>query len=439
MLKTEFANRRKRLMQMMGAGAIAILPAAPVRLRNRDAEYPYRADSDFYYLTGFPEPEAVAVFIPGRKQGEYILFCRERDLQQETWHGRRAGTEGATALHGADDAFPISDINEILPGLLEKCERVYYTMGLYPDFDQRVMEWVNQIRNKSRAGTHAPHEFVALDHVLHEMRLFKSRAEIEAMHRAAQISAAGHRRAMQACRPGMMEYQIEAELRYEFTRSGSAAPAYNPIVGGGANACILHYTENNVPLNDGDLLLVDAGAEFDCYAGDITRTYPVNGRFTPAQRALYEVVLTAQLAALDKVRPGNHWNDPHAAAVRVLTQGLIKLGLLKGRLSTLIKDEVYRRFYMHRTGHWLGMDVHDVGDYKIGDEWRVLEPGMVLTVEPGLYIPAGSKGVPKKYWDIGIRIEDDVRVTRTGHDILSKHAPKSVAEIESWMAKGRQH
>ena len=437
MQKTEFTNRRKRLMQMMGAGAIAILPTAPVRLRNRDAEYPYRADSDFYYLTGFPEPEAVAVLIPGRKRGEYILFCRERDLQQETWHGRRAGTEGATAQHGADDAFPISDINEILPGLLEKCERVYYTMGLYPDFDQRVMEWVNQIRNKSRAGTHAPHEFVALDHVLHEMRLFKSRAEIEAMRRAAQISAAGHRRAMHACRPGMMEYQVEAELRYEFTRSGSAAPAYNPIVGGGANACILHYTDNNEPLNEGELLLVDAGAEFDCYAGDITRTYPVNGRFTPAQRALYEVVLAAQLAALDKVRPGNHWNDPHAAAVRVLTQGLIKLSLLKGRLTTLIKDEAYRRFYMHRTGHWLGMDVHDVGDYKIGDEWRVLEPGMVLTVEPGLYIPAGSKGVAKKWWNIGIRIEDDVRVTRSGHEVLSAGAPKTVAEIESWMAKGR--
>ena len=433
MLKTEFANRRKRLMQMMGAGAIAILPTAPVRLRNRDAEYAYRADSDFYYLTGFPEPETVAVLIPGRKQGEYILFCRERDLQQETWHGRRAGTEGATALYGADDAFPIGDIAEILPGLLEKCERVYYTMGLYPDFDQRVMEWVNKIRNQSRAGTHAPHEFVALDHVLHEMRLFKSRAEIEAMRRAAQISAAGHRRAMQACRPGMMEYQIEAELRYEFTRSGSAAPAYNPIVGGGANACILHYTENNEPLNDGELLLVDAGAEFDGYAGDITRTYPVNGRFTPAQRALYEVVLAAQLAALEKVRPGNHWNDPHTAAVRVLTQGLIKLGLLKGRLTTLIKDEAYRRFYMHRTGHWLGMDVHDVGDYKIGDEWRLLEPGMVLTVEPGLYIPAGSKGVAKKWWNIGIRIEDDVRVTRSGHDVLSKDAPKTVVEIEAVM------
>ncbi len=434
MQKTEFAGRRKRLMQMMGAGAIAILPTAPARLRNRDAEYPYRADSDFYYLTGFPEPEAVAVLIPGRKQGEYILFCRERDLQQETWHGRRAGTEGATSQHGADDAFPISDIGEILPGLLEKCERVYYTMGRYPEFDQRVMEWVNQIRNKSRAGTHAPHEFVALDHVLHEMRLFKSRAEIEAMRRAAQISAAGHRRAMRACRPGMMEYQIEAELRYEFTRSGSTAPAYNPIVGGGANACILHYTENNEPLNESELLLVDAGAEFDCYAGDITRTYPVSGRFAPAQRALYEVVLAAQLAALDKVRPGNHWNDPHAAAVRVLTQGLIKLGLLKGRLNTLIKDEVYRRFYMHRTGHWLGMDVHDVGDYKIGDEWRLLEPGMVLTVEPGLYIPAGSKGVPKKFWNIGIRIEDDVRVTRSGHEVLSAGAPKTVAEIETWMA-----
>lgn len=435
----EFAKRRKQLMQMMGAGAIAIVPTAPVRLRNRDAEYAYRPDSDFYYLTGFPEPEACAVIMPGRtvdagKRAEYVLFCRERDPHREAWHGRRAGPEGACALYGADDAFPISDIDDILPGLLENSERVFYTMGVHPEFDQSVMNWVNQIRQKSRTGSQSPREFVALDHLLHEMRLFKSPAEVKIMRRAAQISAAGHRRAMQACRPGLMEYQMEAELCYEFLRAGSRAPAYNPIVGGGANACILHYTENNAVLKDGDLVLIDAGAEYQGYAGDITRTFPVNGRFSPAQRAVYEIVLEAQRAAIDKVRVGNHWDEPHAAAVRVLTQGLVSLGLLKGKTAQLIKEQAYKRFYMHRTGHWLGMDVHDVGNYKEGDAWRLLEPGMVLTVEPGLYIPAGSKGVAKKWWDIGVRIEDDVLVTRTGPDVLSKDAPKSVEDIESLMA-----
>ena len=435
----EFAKRRKQLMHMMGTGAIAILPTAPVRLRNRDVEYAYRHDSDFYYLTGFPEPEAVAVFIPGRKQGEYILFCRERDPEMETWNGRRAGQEGACEQYGADDAFPFTDIDEILPGLLENCGRVFYTMGSHPEFDQSVMAWVNQIRQKSRAGIETPREFVALDHLLHEMRLFKSPAEIKTMRRAAQISAAAHRRAMQNCRPGLMEHQIEAELRYEFTRSGSIAPAYNPIVGGGANACILHYTENNAELNDGELLLIDAGAEFDSYAGDITRTFPINGQFNSAQRDIYELVLAAQLAAIAKVRPGNDWNAPHEAAVHVLTQGMLKLGLLKGKLAALIKAQAYRRFYMHRTGHWLGMDVHDVGSYKVGEAWRMLEPGMVLTVEPGLYIPAGSKGVAKKWWNIGVRIEDDVLVTRDGCDVLSKDAPKTVKDIESLMANGRTH
>ncbi|MEO5574316.1 MAG: Xaa-Pro aminopeptidase [Gammaproteobacteria bacterium] len=447
MHRKEFARRRKQLMQMMGNDAIAIIPTAPVRLRNRDVEYAYRADSDFYYLTGFPEPEAVAVLIPGRMQSasgvgnkaEYILFCRERDPHMETWNGRRAGQEGACALYGADDAFPIADIDEILPGLLENSKRVFYTMGTHPEFDQSVMNWVNQIRQKSRSGSQAPREFVALDHLVHEMRLYKSPAEINAMRRAAQISASAHRRAMQACRPGLMEYQMEAELRYEFTRSGSPAPAYNPIVGGGANGCILHYTENNAAMNDGDLLLIDAGAEYDSYAGDITRTFPINGRFTPAQQAVYEVVLEAQQAAIEKIRPGNHWNEPHEAAVRVLTQGMLKLGLLKGKLPALIKDGAYKRFYMHRTGHWLGMDVHDVGNYKFGDTWRVLEPGMVMTVEPGIYIPAGSKGVAKKWWDIGIRIEDDVLVTRDGYEILSVDAPKTVAEIEAVMASGRRH
>ncbi|MEO5703302.1 MAG: Xaa-Pro aminopeptidase [Gammaproteobacteria bacterium] len=442
MNRKEFARRRKQLMQMMGDGAIAIVPTAPIRLRNRDVEYAYRPDSDFYYMTGFPEPEAVAVLIPGRiqmetgKKAEYILFCRERDPLMETWNGRRAGQEGACAIYGADDAFPIADIDEILPGLLESSERVFYTMGTHPEFDQSVMNWVNQIRQKSRSGSQAPREFVALDHLVHEMRLYKSPAEIKAMRRAAQISASAHRRAMQACRPGLMEYQLEAELRYEFTRSGSMAPAYNPIVGGGANGCILHYTENNAVLNDGDLLLIDAGAEFDSYAGDITRTFPINGHFSPAQQAVYEVVLEAQQAAIDKVRAGNHWNEPHEAAVHVLTQGMLRLGLLKGTLSALIKAGAYKRFYMHRTGHWLGMDVHDVGSYKFGETWRMLEPGMVLTIEPGIYIPAGSKGVAKKWWDIGIRIEDDVLVTKQGYEILSIDAPKTVAEIEAVMAGG---
>ncbi|RJQ47951.1 MAG: Xaa-Pro aminopeptidase [Gammaproteobacteria bacterium] len=434
MNQAEFARRRKQLMEQMGRGAIAILPAAPLRLRNRDTEYPYRPDSDFYYLTGFPEPEAVAVLIPGHAHGEYILFSRERDPEKEVWNGARAGQEGACRDYGADDAFPIDDLDDILPGLLEKCERVYCVMGAQPEFDQHLIGWVNQIRARSRAGLRAPEEFIALDQVLHEMRLFKSRAEIALMKKAARISAGAHKRAMRACKPGMMEYQIEAELRHEFMRQGSQAPAYNSIVAGGANACVLHYTGNRAPLKDGDLLLIDAGAELDNYASDITRTFPVNGRFSAGQRAVYEIVLEAQYAALAKVKPGNHWNDPHQAAVRVLTKGLIELGLLKGALPKLIKEQAYRRFYMHRTGHWLGMDVHDVGDYKIGDAWRVLEPGMVLTVEPGLYIAPGTSGAPKKWWGIGVRIEDDVHVTPRGHEILSADAPKTVAEIESLMA-----
>jgi Xaa-Pro aminopeptidase len=429
----EFARRRKQLMRMMGQDAIAILPTAPEQMRNRDVEYPYRCDSDFYYLTGFAEPEAVAVLVPGRPQGEFILFCRERDPLMETWYGRRAGTEGAVAQYGADDAFPITDIDEILPGLLESRERVFYTMGASPEFDTRVISWVREIRSRERSGAHAPDEFVGLDHLVHDMRLYKSRAEIKQMRTAANIAAAAHKRAMQACRPGMMEYEVEAEFLHEFRRHG-CEPAYSSIVGGGENGCILHYRENDAALRDGDLLLIDAGAEYQYYASDITRTFPVNGRFSAAQKLLYNLVLDAQLAAIAEVVPGNHWNAPHDAAVKALTKGLVKLGLLKGRPAQLIKDGAYRRFYMHRTGHWLGMDVHDVGDYKVGEEWRVLEPGMVLTVEPGLYIPLGSKGVAKKWQGIGIRIEDDVLVTREGNEVLSKAAPKSVDEIEALMA-----
>jgi len=430
----EFARRRRQLMRMMDSDAIGILPAAPVRVRNRDVDYPYRPDSDFYYLTGFPEPEAVAVLVPGRAHGEYILFCRERDPEMETWHGRRAGLEGACEIYGADDAFPIGDIDDILPGLLENRERVFCTMGCNAVFDKQLMDWLNQVRGRSRAGVNPPGEFVSLDHLLHDLRLFKSRAEIGLMRKAVKATVAAHERAMQVCRPGMTEYQLEAELLHQFALHGARAPAYPPIVGGGANGCILHYTENRDELRSGDLVLIDAGGEYENYAADVTRTFPVNGRYSPAQKALYDLVLEAQFAAIEKMKPGNHWNEPHEAAVRVLTKGMVKLGLLKGSVPKLIKDEAHKRFYMHRTGHWLGMDVHDVGDYKVNGEWRSLEPGMVMTVEPGIYVPAGSKGIARKWWDIGIRIEDDVLITKKGNEVLSSELPKTTEEIEALMA-----
>ena len=435
MKQTEFKRRRRQLMQMMGPGSVAILPAAPEVVRNRDVHYPYRPDSDFYYLTGFSEPDAIAVLIPGRRQAEYVLFCRERDEKRERWDGPRAGQEKAVQEFGADDSFPIADCEEILPGLLEECTRVFYAMGSNPDLDKRLAEWVNQIRGKSRTGVHGPVEFIALDHYLHEMRLYKSTAEVQRMRHAAKITAAAHVRLMQTCRPGLPEYELEAEFIHECATRGARFQAYPPIVGGGGNACVLHYVDNRDELADGDLVLVDAGCEYGYYASDITRTFPVNGRFNPAQRALYELVLAAQEAAIAKVKPGNHWNDPHDAAVRVITKGLVDLGLLKGTVPRLVKEQAYNRFYMHRTGHWLGMDVHDVGDYKVDGAWRELEPGMTLTVEPGIYIPAGMRGVPKKFWNTGIRIEDDVLVTTDGHEVLTRDAPKAVAEIEALMER----
>lgn len=429
----EFAKRRKGLIRMMDTDAIAILPAAAIKIRNRDVEYEYRQDSDFMYLTGFNEPEAVAVLMPGRSQAQFILFCRERDLKMETWNGRRAGQKGAMEQYGADDAFPISDIDEILPGLLEQRERVFYTMGIDAEFDHRLIGWVNQIRERSRGGTHTPHEFISLDHLLHELRLFKSGAEIRNMKKAAKAAIAGHKRAMQICEPGMNEFQIEAALEYEFKQAGCET-AYPSIVGGGANGCILHYTENNQILDENDLLLIDAGAEYAGYASDISRTFPVCGEYSESQLELYELVLEAQYAAIDAVKPGNHWDDPHIAAVKVLTKGMVSLGILKGRPASLIKEGAYRKYYMHRTGHWLGLDVHDVGDYKIEENWRLFEPGMVLTVEPGIYIPAKSRGVSKRYWDTGIRIEDDVRVTRNGNEVLTAALAKEPDDVERLMA-----
>jgi Xaa-Pro aminopeptidase len=427
----EYARRRRALMRMMGQGSIAILPAAPLAIRSRDVEYPYRQDSDLRYLTGYPEPEGVAVLIPGRAQGEFLLFTRERDPAREVWHGRRAGLEGASSIYGADDAFPIGDIDDILPGLIEGCERIYCTMGRYADFDRRIMQWVNEVRERVRAGGHAPHEFIALDYCLHDMRLFKSRAELRAMRKAARISMDAHTRAMRACRPGRIEHELEAEFWHEFRRHG-AEPAYGLIVGGGANACVLHYVDNADALREGELVLIDAGCEYDGHAADITRTFPVDGRFTGARREAYAIVHAAQQAALEQCGPGRHWNEPHEAAVQVLTQGMVDLGLLEGPAEARIEDGAYKRFFMHRTGHWLGMDVHDVGDYKVDEAWRELEPGMCLTVEPGLYIPAADD-VPERLHGTGIRIEDDVHITREGAENLTDALPKAMDDIEALM------
>jgi Xaa-Pro aminopeptidase len=427
MEKQEFARRRRQFMRMIGKDAIAIMPAAPVRHRNGDIEYAYRQDSQFHYLTGFPEPEAVAVLLPGRAHAEYLLFVRERDAQRESWDGPRAGTEGAIERFGADDAFPIADIDEILPGLIEQRSQIFYAMGKHPEFDPHMMAWVDGLK-AARQRPARPREFIALNHVLDDMRLYKSRAEQSNLRRAAEVAVGAHRRAMKFARPGRMEYEVMAEVQHEF-RSHNADMSYTPIVGGGANACVMHYRDNDQRLCAGDLLLLDAGCEVDYYASDITRTFPVSGRFTPAQRAVYQVVLDAQTAAIDKVRAGNHWNQPHEAAVRVITQGLLKLGLLKGTLARLVKEKAYMPFFGHRTGHWLGIDVHDVGDYKVGGEWRVLEPGMALTVEPGIYIRPSSR-VPKEFWNIGVRIEDDVLVTSGVADVLTGALEKTPDAIE---------
>ena len=435
MHRREFAKRRRRLMDMMGEGSIAIVPTAPVRPRNRDVDFPYRPDSNFYYLTGFGEPEAVAVLAPGREQGEFVMFCRERDPAAEQWHGSRLGLEGACGRHGADDAFPIGDIDDILPGLIENRTRVFYPMGHFQEFDQRMLAWVARVRAGARS-IGGLGEFVMLDHLVHEMRLFKSKVEIGAMSKAAEVSAAAHERAMRICRPGMSEYEIEAELLYEFTRAGCRAAAYPSIVAGGSNACTLHYVENSDRLRDRDLLLIDAGAEHDCYASDITRTFPVNGRFSRAQRDVYSVVLAAQEAAIDTVAPGRTFDEVHMAAVQVLVEGLVGLGAVKGRVKRIIEKEKYKRFYMHRTGHWLGMDVHDVGDYRIDDQSRMLEPGMVMTVEPGLYIKPDDEKAPKRLRGIGIRIEDDVLVTKAGRDVLTSAVPKSIDDIEAIVGSG---
>jgi Xaa-Pro aminopeptidase len=430
----EYAARRKLLAEQMGSNTIAILPSSTIKNRNNDADFPFRQDSDFFYMSGFNEPDAVLALIPGREHGEAVLFCRERNPEKEMWDGKILGPEGAIETLGVDDAFPISDIDDILPGLIEGRDKVFYAMGLDAQFDAKVMEWINVIRSKVRSGAHPPGEFVALEYPLHELRLYKSKAEVAVMKRAAGISAKAHIAAMKASKPGLYEYNLEAEIMHTFLSNGARFPAYSSIVGGGENACILHYIDNIDRLKDGDLVLIDAGCELECYASDITRTFPVNGKFSDAQAAVYQVVLDAQIAAIKAVKPGNHWNHPHEAAVRVITQGLIDLEILSGELDDLIESEAYKPFYMHRTGHWLGLDVHDVGEYKTGGEWRVLEAGMVMTVEPGIYIAPNAENVNSKWLGIGIRIEDDVVVTKKGATVLTDGVPKTIKDIEALMA-----
>ena len=431
--KKEFAARRKDLMSMMGHNSVAIIAAAPERVRSKDTYYPYKQSTNLSYLCGFAEPSAVMLLLPNRPQGEFILFCRDKDPLRETWDGHRTGPLQAKNILGADDAFPIDDIEDILPGLLEDKEYVYYSAGKDKAFDSRLMRWVDEVRNNTGKGNSSC-DFVDLDHLLGELRLIKSAAEIKLMRKAADISAQAHGRAMRHCSAGQKEYQLQAEIEHEFMVAGASGPAYTSIVGSGSNACVLHYIENRATLKSGDLVLIDAGCEYHNYAADITRTFPVNGKFSTAQAAVYDVVLAAQDAAIKTIAPGVTFDKANEAAIAVITQGLIDLGILKGEAESLIANGAYRDFYMHSVSHWLGMDVHDVGDYKVDNQWRVYEAGMLLTIEPGIYISADNSAVDNKWRGIGVRIEDNILVTKNGYEVLTDGVPKQRDQIEKLMA-----
>jgi Xaa-Pro aminopeptidase len=429
--REEFAQRRRTLMHLAGESAAIIVAAAPERMRNADSAWPYRQDSDFHYLSGFPEPDAVLALMPGRGN-EVILFCRERDPQAERLHGRRIGPEGAVTHYGMQDAFPVEDIDDILPGMLEGRERLYCHFGAEPEFDARLLRWMRRLRS-ARGGGVVPREFTSLGHLLHDLRLYKSPAELKLMRRAAGIAADAQLAAMQAARPGRCEYEVEAALLHAM-RARGAVPSYPPIVAGGANACVMHYQDNRARLQRGELLLVDAGAEVECYASDITRTWPVGGKFSREQRALYEIVLEAQGAAIDAVRVGAPWDAAHHAATLVITEGLCALKLLRGSAHAALRSGAYRKFFPHKTGHWIGLDVHDVGDYHVDGEPRLLEAGMALTVEPGLYIAPEDTSVPPRWRGIGVRIEDDVAVAARGPEVLTAQVPKAAKELEALCA-----
>src|SRR5437773_4463577 len=427
-----YSERRRRLAEAMAAG-VAVIPTAPESVRNRATHFPYRFDSHFYYLSGFPEPDAALVIVAGSAP-KSLLFCRSRVEERENWDGYRCGPEAARERFGFDEAHPIGKLDEALAQLLQDSPALFYPLGADAHWDARAMNWLNAVRARARAGVAAPDRVHDVRGLIDDMRLVKDAHELSVMRRAARTAAGAHRRAMQATRPGRNEYEIEAELLHEFRRSGAQFPAYWPIVAGGPNACVLHYVFNNAPLRGGDLLLIDAGCELDGYASDVTRTFPVSGKFGGPQKDVYQLVLAAQTAAIDTVMAGRRWDEPHNAAVRTLAQGFVDLGLCRGTLEKVIEAEDYKRFYMHRTGHWLGLDVHDAGEYKSGGQWRRLEPGMTLTVEPGCYIrPADD--VPRQFWNTGVRIEDDVLVTASGCEVLTAAAPKSVRDIEALVGR----
>ncbi len=430
----EFSRRRAALIERLRPGAVALLAASPERVRSRDVHHAYRQDSDFFYLTGFAEARALLALVPGREQGEVVLFCQPKDPDKELWEGSLLGPDAAPETLGVDQAFPIGEADGIMPELMAGRERIHYRIGHEADFDEKVMGWVRVAREQARHGGPAPRQLLLLDDLLHEMRLFKSEEEIRLMREAARISAEGHRRVMRHCRPGMREYELEAELLHCFLRNGSRAAAYGSIVGAGANACILHYVDNRARIRDGDLVLVDAGCEYQHYAADITRTFPANGRFSPEQREIYQLVLRAQAAAIEAVRPGASCDAPQQAAVNEIVDGLLQLGLLAGAADEIIETGAYKPFYMHRVGHWLGIDVHDAGSYRIGADWRPFEPGMVTTIEPGVYIAPDNENVAPRWRGIGVRIEDDVLVTANGNRMLSEGAPRGMDEIEAFMA-----
>ena len=436
----EFQQRRKSLLAKMGSG-IAIIPTAPEVIRNRDSHYPYRFDSHFYYLTGFKEPESVLVLIASgnsKSENKSILFCRDKDMEREIWDGFRYGPEAAKTEFGFDETYSIAQLDDMLPKLMGNQSKLFYSLGASSDWDAKVTGWLNKVKDLARTGVSTPESVVDVRQLIDVQRLIKSPYEIDLMRQSANIAAGAHNRAMGFAEPKMYEYEVEAEFLHEFYKNGSQSPAYTSIVAGGANACTLHYNANNCVLNNGDLLLIDAGCELDGYASDITRTFPVNGKFSPAQKDLYELVLASQFAAIDVAKPGNHWNAPHEAALEILVQGFIDFKLCKGTKEEVLENGSYRQFYMHRTGHWLGLDVHDVGQYTIKEpkdkagNWALLEAGNTLTVEPGCYVrPADN--VPEHFWNIGIRIEDDVLITKTGNEVLTKNAVKAVADIEMLM------
>lgn len=434
MEKSVFAIRRQKLLEELGNKDAVILFGSSELLRNGDVHFPFRQNSNFFYYTGYSEPEAIAVLVPGDKGGEYIIFNTPKDPVMERWVGTRVGQEGAVAQFGADTAFDIYSIDEKILELLVGREQIFYDLGSHPLWDQRILDWTHELQKRARRSHPCPAALRDLKVKSNEMRLFKDQIEIAILREAAQKSAEAHRAAMQKCKSGMFEFQLEAVINYELMVRGCRFSAYPAIVGGGPNACILHYNDNSKLLKDGDLVLVDAGGEYENYASDITRTFPVNGKFSKEQAEIYNLVLEAQLKVIDLIRPGTPLNLLQEAAVNVLAKGLIRLGILSGTILDVIQQKSYQDYYMHNVSHWLGLDVHDAGSYRINDEWRTLEEGMVLTVEPGLYL-SSSNELDKKWWDIGIRIEDDVLVTASGCEVLSHDAPKTIVEIERIMSE----